>query len=153
MSAADITLRYAETDADVIAIHGFLAIVFGSHLPGPIDARDSSTEVWRVCREDVALMAIRGDRLVGTIGLVRPTFWWNNKIAFLASRWAFALPGSGAWKPLLKEAKAIAKASDLEFHLISEERGKLTIFNRSKRRAVRHPALANSPNNSRALAT
>lgn len=132
-----ISIRYAETDADVIAIHEFLCVVAGPTLPGPIDHKDSATEIWRVARESVAIMAISEERLVGTIGLIRPTFWWNAKLPFLANRWAFALPGSRAWKPMLREATAIAVASGLELHVISEARGSVTIFNKSNNRQVR----------------
>lgn len=129
-----VTIRYAETDADVVAIHGFLCVVAGPTLPGPIDPKDSATEVWRVANHDVALMAMRDDMLVGTIGLVRPQFWWNSKLGFLANRWFFTLPGSHAAKPLLKEAKGIAVASDLELHIFDENKGRLLILNKSKNR-------------------
>lgn len=132
MGATDITISYATTDDDVITIHRFLCVVAGPMLPGPIDPADSTHEVWRVAREDVALMALQGEKMVGTIGIVRPTHWWNQKLPFLANRWAFVIPGIKAWRPLLKEARAIAVASDLEFRLFSEERGKITIFNRKR---------------------
>lgn len=134
MADPGITLRYAESDADVIAIHGFLCVVAGPTLPGPIDPRDSSTEVWRVVNHDVAIMAMNGDMLVGTIGLVRPSFWWNAKLAFLANRWFFALQGLGAGRLLLQEARAIAESSDLELHIFDEAKGRLKIFNKNKNR-------------------
>lgn len=133
-----LVVRYAETDADVVAIHGFLCVVAGPTLPGAIDPKDSATEVWRVVNHDVALMALREDTLVGTIGLVNPEFWWNQKIKFLANRWFFTLPGAGAGKPLLKEARAIATSSGLELHIFDENRGRLLIFNKSKNRANSH---------------
>jgi hypothetical protein len=129
-------IRYAQTDADVIAIHQFLCVVAGPSLPGAIDAKDSATEVWRIVNHDVALMAMKDDVLVGTLGLISPAFWWNTKIKFLANRWFFALPGSRAAKPLLKEARAIAAASELELHIFDENRGRLMIFNRSKKRQM-----------------
>ena len=147
----DLVLRYAATDQDVVAIHQFLVILAGPRLPGHIDARDSATEVWRVVTNDIALMAMRGDILVGTIGLICPQAWWNTKVRFLANRWAFIIPGSGAWLPLIREAKKIGIASNMEVHIISEQRGKVTILNRSKLRDG-HAILANSPNNSAAAA-
>lgn len=126
-----LTIRYAATDADVVAIHQFLCVVAAPFLPAPIDGRESAIEVWRVVNHDVALMAMDGDRMVGTLGLVNPSPWWNPNYRYLANRWFFALPGSKAWRPLLKEAKAIARASDLELQIISEERGKVTTFNKS----------------------
>jgi hypothetical protein len=134
MALPGITIRFAETDDDVIAIHRFLCVVAGPTLPGPIDARDSANEVWRCANHDVAIMAMCGDLLVGTIGLTNPAYWWNTKFKFLVNRWAFAIPGSGAWRPLLKEARAIGVSSEMEVHIISEARGKVTILNRSKLR-------------------
>jgi hypothetical protein len=124
----DLELRYASTDADVIAIHGFLCVVAGPKLPGPIDPKDSATEVWRVVNHDVALMAMNGDKLVGTIGLIKPDFWWNTKLGFLANRWFFTLPNMDAGKLLLKEAREIAKASNLELHIYDETKGRLIVF-------------------------
>ncbi len=130
-----ISIRYAESDADIVAIHRFLCVVAGPTLPGPIDHRDSATEVWRVVNEDVALMAMNDDGLmVGTMGITQAPFWWNRRVRFLANRWFFTIPGSRAAKPLLKEAGNIAKASELELHIFDERRGRLTIFNRSKMR-------------------
>ena len=131
-----MNIRYAETDHDIIAIHRFLCVVMGPTLPGRIDHKDSATEVWRVVKEDVALMAIDGDALVGTIGLVRPAWWWNTKITFLANRWLACLPGTKALLPLMREARAIAKASELELHIFDENEGRLLIFNKNEKRHV-----------------
>lgn len=142
-------MRYAQSDQDIVAIHQFLLVVAGPTLPGPVDAQKSAIEVWRVTTNDVALMAICDDKLVGTLGLICPTHWWSD-LKFLANRFFFCLPGSQAWKPLLKEARAIAVASDMELHVYSEQRGKITIFNKN---INRQSPLANSPNSSLALAT
>lgn len=138
-----IVIRYAETDADVVAVHGFLCAVYGPLLQGPIDPRDSATEVWRVVNHDVALMAMRGDMLIGTLGIIKPEYWWNKKLGFLTNRWFATLPKTNAARPLLKEARGIAKASDLELHVYDEFKRRLLIFNKKKTQA---PALANSPN-------
>ncbi len=129
-----LEVRIAKTDDDTIAIHKFLCLVAGPTLPGPIDAKDSIQGVWRVVNFDVALMAMEGDVLVGTLGLCCPEFWWNSKIKFLANRWLFAVPGSRAWRPLLQEARAIGVSNDMEVHIYDEERGTLTILNKSKER-------------------
>jgi hypothetical protein len=128
-----ITVRYARTDDDVIAIHRFLCVVASPHLPGPIDPKKSIYEVWRVCNHEVALMAMRGNLMVGTLGLAQMSHWWGN-VNFLANRWVFAIPGSRAWRPLLREAKAIAVASEMELMILSENRSKVIIINRSKLR-------------------
>lgn len=131
-----ITIRYATTDADVVYIHRFLCVVGAHMLPAPIDARDSATEVWRVAQEDVALMAMADNMLIGTMGIISPTAWWNRKHKYLADRWFLVLPGSGGWLPLVHEAKAIAKASDMELTLVSEERGKVRTYNRNAYRKL-----------------
>jgi hypothetical protein len=142
---SEITIRYAESDADVIAIHAFLCIVAGPRLPAEIDPKDSATEVWRVAHQEVAIMAMREDKLIGTIGLVCPSFWWNSKVKFLVNRWAFAIPGAGAWKPLLREARQIGVSSNMEVHIISEERGSILILNKHANREQPNPHFAPFP--------
>ena len=146
---AEVSVVYASTDDDVIGIHKFLVAVAGPTLPYPIDHRNSVTEIWRVVSHDVALMAMKGNQLVGTLGLIRPDFWYSDRGGFLANRWLFTLPNEGAGWPLLREARSIAVASNLELHIIAEAKGKIVIFNKSPRRNG-HPALANSPNSSAA---
>jgi len=130
-----IEVRYAETDDDVINIHRFLCVVAGPELPGPIDPVASIHEVWRIVNHECALYAVKDNLILGTIGLTQPNFWWNPKLKFLANRWFFCLPHSRAGKPLLREAKKIAASSDCELHIISETRGTVTIFNKSKKRS------------------
>ena len=62
-------------------------------------------------------MAIRGDRLVGTLGIMRATWWYGNS-DFLTDRWHFVLPQEWhgeADKMLIEEAKKIAELSNLPF--------------------------------------
>ena len=116
----------------MIAIHQFLCVmaIQRKMLPGDIDPKDSATEVWKIAHDTVAMMAMRGDTLVGTMGLINPGFWWNNKVKFLANRWLFALPGTGACAALVREANAIAKGSGYELYVIDEAKGRLKIFNK-----------------------
>lgn len=137
-----IEVRYAVSDQDIVDIHRFLCVIAGPKLPGAIDPKDSIEEVWRVVKDEVAVMAFHNNELVGTLGLINPKFWWG-KVWFLASRWMFAIPGSRAWKPMLREAKAIAIAADLECHIISEDRGKVLILNKSRLRAGPPPLASN----------
>lgn len=137
-----IEVRYAASDQDVVDIHRFLCVIAGPKLPGAIDPKDSITEVWRICHDEVALMAFRGDELVGTMGLALLKQWWGN-VRFLGNRFFFCIPGSRAWKPLLKEARAIAVASEVECIIASEERGKITILNKSRLRAGPPPLASN----------
>lgn len=141
----DITVRFAETDQDVVAIHGFLCVVAGPNLPGAIDPKKSATEVWRVANNECALMAIHqgSGKLVGSLGIIKPDFWWGEDgNSFLVNRWFFALPGLGAGKLLLEQGIAIAKDAGLELHIIDERRGRLKIFNRDPRRDAVNPYLS-----------
>lgn len=115
--APQLFIRYASTDDDVIAIHRFLMVVARPALLCPINVVKSLQEVIRVTKEEVALMAMRGDMLVGTMGLVRPT-WWYGDDSFLTDRWNFivdAEKNGDAGRLLDHEAKEIAKAAGLPF--------------------------------------
>ena len=156
----NVSIRYAETDDDIINLHKFLCVVAGANLPGKIDAKDSIEGVWECATNHVALMAMRDGWLIGTVGLVCVPSWWNHKVKYLANRWAFALPDAGVWRPMLKEAKAIGVSSNMEVHIISEARGTVTILNRNPLRdrpsiLTAKPevqtALAKSPKSSTAL--
>lgn len=129
-------IRYAKDEGDVIAIHGFLCIAALPYLSAPIDPDESIAEVWRVVNEDVALMATDGKILLGTLGLVRQRWWWSTE-NFLANRWYFALPDSGAGFPLLREAIRIAKETGLELCIIDETKGRVRIYNRSNGNVLR----------------
>lgn len=127
-----IAIRYAETDDDVIAIHRFLCAV--AKPPAPIDAKDSISEIWRVCAEDVGLMAVHDSRLVGTIGIIKVPYWFNRGLGYLTNRWFEFVPGHGIQKPLLHEARAIAQASDLVLELQYHHKGRIKFFNTKARR-------------------
>jgi hypothetical protein len=129
----DLTLRYASSDADVVAIHGFLCTIALPVLPAPIDPKESATEVWRVVNHECALMAMQGEILVGTMGIIQPKFWWSTG-HFLVNRWFHALPSLGAGALLLREAITIAKTNDLELHIFDETKQRYRIFNRHPRR-------------------
>lgn len=83
----------------------------------PVNGTKSLIEVIRVVKEDVALMAIKDGRLIGTLGIVRAT-WWYGDGEFLADRWHFVLPEERhgeADRMLMAEAKKIADIAGLEF--------------------------------------
>ena len=143
-----VVIRYAKSDEDVVAMHRFLCIVVGPTLPGQIDAKDSVEEVWRCTNHDVALMAMRGPLLVGTLGIIQPSAWWNRKEKFLANRWLTTIPGSRTLLPLIREGVAIAVASKLELHIYDETKERLVIFNKNP---LRQAARANEPKSSLAL--
>lgn len=101
----------------MIAIHRFLLVVARPALLCPINPVKSLNEIIRVTKEEVALMAMRGDMLVGTLGLIRPV-WWYGDDSFLTDRWNFCVDAEkhdGAGALLDDEAKAIARAAELKF--------------------------------------
>lgn len=77
----------------------------------------SLEEVARIVRHEAALMLFEGDVLIGTLGLMKPT-WWYGPGEFLTDRWHFVLPshdGTEASHALLDEAERIAIAAGLKF--------------------------------------
>lgn len=101
----------------MIAIHRFLLVVARPALLCQVNVQKSLLEVIRVTKEEVAIMAMRGDMLVGTLGLIRPV-WWYGDDAFMTDRWNFCIDSEkhgGAGQLLEAEAKAIAGAAGLPF--------------------------------------
>jgi len=114
---SEVQIRYASTDDDVIAIHRFLLIVAMPAMRGPANPVKSLNEIIRVTKYEAAIMAVLGDRMVGTMGIIKPT-WWYNDVEFLTDRWHFVLPQY--WhgpvnKALMTEALSIAAEAELEF--------------------------------------
>jgi hypothetical protein len=113
----EISIRYASTDDDLIAIHRFLLIVARPAMRCPVNAIKSLTEIIRVAKQEVAIMVMHGDVLVGTMGLIKPE-WWYGDGEFLTDRWHFVLPAftnTPTASALMDEAKAIARLADIEF--------------------------------------
>jgi hypothetical protein len=131
----DLTIRYASSDEDVVAIHQFLCLLALPTLPCEVDAKESATEVWRIVTQECALMAMQGDILVGTLGIIQLKFWFG-KGHFFVNRWFHALPNLGAGALLLREAIRIAKAADLELQIFDEAKQRYRIFNRNPKRDV-----------------
>lgn len=69
-----------------------------------------------VCRNNAAIMARLNGHLIGSLGVMRVAWWYNNSAFFMTDRWLFAYPefyhlGVGA--RMVAEADAIAKAAGL----------------------------------------
>lgn len=101
------------------AIHRFLLVVApqAGAVRCPVNVVKSLQEIIRVTRDEVALMLMRDDMLIGTMGIINPT-WWYGDAGFLTDRWHFVLPaidGTPAAKMLMDEALAVAKLAGLEF--------------------------------------
>lgn len=101
----------------MVAIHQFLLVVAQPAMRCPVNIVKSLEEVIRVVRDEVALMLIHNDVMVGTMGIINPT-WWYGDGGFLTDRWHFVLPafdntpGSAL---LMDEAVKLAEAAGLEF--------------------------------------
>jgi hypothetical protein len=95
---------------------GFL-VVAEPHFRCPVDPIKSLEEMIRLAKDEVIIMAIVDGHLVGTMGLMRAT-WWYGAGKFLTDRWHFALPDprfAAASKAIMDEAKNFAALSGLEF--------------------------------------
>jgi hypothetical protein len=122
-----LVVRLASGDLDVAAIHGFLCVVAAraGALRCEVNAEKSMREVWRIVRAidlagpgetpyGLALMAQRGDRLVGTLGLVCAQWWYGDQ-RFFTDQWFFTLPEErDAGPALLADADALAQEAGLE---------------------------------------
>ena len=101
----------------MVAIHRFLLVVAQPAMRCPVGIEKSLREVIRVARDEAAIMLMRGDMLIGTMGVMRAT-WWYGDGAFLTDRWHFCLPAvmnTPEAELLIEEAKAIGRIAGLEF--------------------------------------
>jgi GNAT superfamily N-acetyltransferase len=115
---AETVIRYAENDNDCIAIHQFLLEVAQPAMRCPVSHQKSAAEVWRVATQETAIMAFHKGRLVGTMGLIAPEWWYGDGDRFLTDRWHFVLPEfrhTEIDRLLMDEAKDIAIMAGLEF--------------------------------------
>jgi hypothetical protein len=110
-------IRYAESEQDMTAIHQFLLVVAAPAMQCQVNPLKSLEEIIRVVRNEVALMLVRNGRLIGTMGIVNPV-WWYGDATFLTDRWHFVLPevmNTPAADMLEEEAIKIADAAGIKF--------------------------------------
>jgi hypothetical protein len=110
-------IRYAETEQDMVAMHEFLLVVAQPAMQCKVNVVKSLQEIIRVTRDEVALMLVRDGRLIGTMGLVNPVWWYGDE-GFLTDRWHFVLPELFATpeaEMLEDEAIKIAQAAGTQF--------------------------------------
>ena len=115
--SGEAEVRYAETEQDMVAMHELLLVVARPAMLCPVNVVKSLQEVIRVTREEVALMLVRDGRLIGTMGLINPTWWYGDE-GFLTDRWHFVLPevmNTPAADMLEDEAIKIAEAAGTIF--------------------------------------
>lgn len=112
-----ISVRFAESEQDMTAIHRFLLVIAQPAMRCPVNIIKSLQEIIRVVRDEAALMLIHNDVMVGTMGIVNPT-WWYGDGGFLTDRWHFVLPefdNTPASEALMDEAIEMARLAGLEF--------------------------------------
>lgn len=111
-------IRYAENEQDMVAMHEFLLVVAQPAMQCKVNVVKSLQEIIRVTREEVALMLIHDGRLIGTMGIINPTWWYGDE-GFLTDRWHFVLPAfdnTAESALLLTEAVKVANAAGLKFY-------------------------------------
>lgn len=113
-------MEYAKTFEQAVVIHRFLLLEVSAELEkrgGAIDAEKSLNEIIRVCEEGAAIIALKNDCLIGTMGIIRWTWWFNN-VDFMTDRWTAVVPEfrhQGVKQLLLDEVKKIADGAGLQF--------------------------------------
>ena len=116
---SDVVIEYATTFEQSIIIHRFLLVELAAEIEKrcPVNAEKSLNEVWRVCKDEVAIIALKNGCLIGTMGIMRPT-WWFGDADFLTDRWEAILPEfrhEGLQELLIDEVKKIADVVGLKF--------------------------------------
>jgi len=106
------------TDDDVIAIHRFLLMVARPAMRCEPDIEQSLLEIIRVTKYEAALMAVLDGNMVGTMGIMKASWWYNPRVSFMTDRWHFVLPqfhNGPVNRKLMAEALAIAELAGFEF--------------------------------------
>lgn len=110
--AARFEIGFAEdTDAQAQELHRFLCVISAPALLAPINAADSMNGVLDVLRDGFAVTARLNGHLIGSLGIVRVSFWYNHDAKFMTDRWLFAYPDfhhAGVGTGMIAEAQAIA---------------------------------------------
>src|SRR5690349_11500050 len=79
LAPSEATIRFAESEQDMVAIHQFLLAVAGPAMLCQVDPIKSLEEIMRVVAHEAALMLIKDGRLVGTMGIISPVWWYGNE--------------------------------------------------------------------------
>jgi len=134
-----MTIRFGETEEDVIALHRFLCVVAQPVLLAEIDPIESIVEIEDIVygrseTPGVAFMAEIDGELVGALGLIQPR-WWYSKRYYFTDRFLFTFPAlrnRGIGARLLAEAGALSAQNDCDLVIT----GKLKRRNRSSGRGI-----------------
>jgi hypothetical protein len=115
----DVAIEYATSFEQAVVIHRFLLVELAEEIDkrAPVNAEKFLVEIIRVCKEDAAIIALKNGCLIGTMGIMKCT-WWHSDDDFLTDRWTAVLPEfehKGVRDLMLNEVKKIANAAGLKF--------------------------------------
>jgi GNAT superfamily N-acetyltransferase len=132
VEAPAVTIRIAQTDDDIVAIHRFMIGHAAAEMAeAKIDALIYMRTIHDTVREGAGLMAMIGGAIAGYLGLWKSQYDYS-KAYFLHDRGFYVLPAHRgvAGAALLQEARAIAQEGELTLKIID------TNPNKQRRRAV-----------------
>lgn len=104
-------------------------VVYNGKTQAPVDHMRSAIEVYRVIKDEAALMAIKDGMLIGTMGIVAPEWWYAKEgTRFMTDRWWAVLPqyqNGPVNDALVEEAGKVAQAAGLQLILHGKTRERL----------------------------
>jgi GNAT superfamily N-acetyltransferase len=105
----------AESDHDVLAIHGLLMQFGAESAEASIDPVKTMKVAYETVMQHAAIVAEVDGEIVGSLGIVRHQHWYSND-HFLIDQWLYVKPehrGGEVLPAMLEEAKAIADLAGL----------------------------------------
>lgn len=111
-----------DSPGEAIELHLFLCVVAQPVLHAQIDANDSMAGVLNVLKDGFAITARINNEIVGSLGIIRASFWYNHAAHFMTDRWFFTYSafraggehaGLRVGQIMLAEAHAIAAQAGL----------------------------------------
>lgn len=104
------------TEDEAIEIHRFLCVIATPVLHAPIDPADSMAGVLDCINNGAAIVARLNGHIIGSLGIIKPSWWYNHGHGFMTDRWFFTYPDFrhlGIAAAMLAEADAIGKSAGL----------------------------------------
>jgi GNAT superfamily N-acetyltransferase len=130
--APAVTIRFAQTDDDIVAIHRFMIAHAAAEMAeAEVDALIYMRTIHDTVREGAGLIAMIDGAIAGYLGLWKSQYDYS-KASFLHDRGFYVLPAhrGAVGAALLQEARAIAQEGELTLKIID------TNPNKQRRRAV-----------------
>ena len=112
----EFSIRFASGDEDVKRLFHFLVHISIPSQLAPVNAMDAVTEVNRIVYgassgESFAVIAEINGEIVGALGIIKTSWWYNNAVEFLTDRFFFTFPAlhnKGVGAALIAQASAIS---------------------------------------------